>query len=105
MKKLMLLGISVAILLQPVASAQSAPQFMTIDAVRVSAGNITVIGVAQGQSAQSQQSIQFVYGTETAKAAALEACHRQLLLALSRPGQYVLVLPTAGWCTVALATP
>jgi len=106
MKKILTFSFALAVFsLQPVASAQSAGTFMTVDAVNVSSTEITVTGVVQGAVTPSNQTITFFPGiSETAQIAARQLCHRQLLLALSRPGQYVV---RAGYnlCNVALVAP
>jgi hypothetical protein len=106
MKQIGIAAIALALFsLGPQTSAQTATPFMTIDAVDMGASSIRVTGVADGAAAPSTRTIEFtVYGTEAQKAAALDACHRRLLLALSRPGQYVVQAGT-NLCKVALVAP
>jgi len=105
MKKSWIVALALAVFsLQPVASAQSAGAFMTVDAVGVSSYQITVTGVVQGAATPSTRYIYFNMGTYAQQAAALELCHRQLLLALSKPGQYV-VQASVNLCNVALVAP
>jgi len=105
MKKILTFSFALAVFsLQPVASAQSAGTFMTVDAVGVSTYQITVTGVVQGAATPSTRGISFNTGTYAQQATALELCHRQLLLALSKPGQYV-VQASVNLCNVALVAP
>jgi hypothetical protein len=107
MKKLWIFSFALAVFsLQPVASAQTAPTpFMTVDAVSVRVDAITVTGVVQGEAAPSTRVMELrTYGTDAQQAAARELCHRQLLLALSKPGQYV-VQAGPNLCNVALVAP
>jgi hypothetical protein len=92
--------------LRPGASAQvTYGTLMTVDEVKVTVAGFSVTGVVQGESAPSVKSISFVYGTETEKNAARENCARFLLLAMSRPGQYLLRVTEEGTCAVRLAAP
>ncbi len=88
------------------AGAQTPPTSwtMTVDGVAVSTTGISVKGVVQGATEQTVHSVTLTSGTEAQKAAALDRCHRALLLALATPGQYV---ATVGWdvCSVALVAP
>jgi hypothetical protein len=76
---------------------------MTDDEVKVSNIGFRVTGVVQGDSASTDRDILFIYGTESEKATARENCARFLLLAMSKPGQYL--LRTVGTCAVRLAAP
>ena len=89
----------------PAAGAQTPIPLMTVDAVNVSPTGIAVTGIVQGDSQPSTRSYSFnTYSTEAQKAAALDRCHRSLLLALAKPGQYLarIGLDT---CVVALVAP
>jgi uncharacterized membrane-anchored protein len=86
------------------ASAQVPAGYMTVDAVSVGLGSPTVTGVVQGDATPSTRTFQYNMGTLADQASAREACHRLLLLALSKPGQYV-ALVGANVCTVALVKP
>ena len=90
--------------LSPAASAQTTVPMMTVDAVTVTATAINVTGIAEGGSEPSTRSISFNIGTEAQKLWALESCHRSLLLALSKPGQYV-ARASLNVCTVSLVAP
>ncbi len=88
------------------ASAQTtAGTLMTVDEVKVFAAGFKVTGVVQGDSAPTERDILFIYGTESDRTAARENCARFLLLAMSKPGQYLLRLTEDGSCAVRLATP
>lgn len=76
---------------------------MTVDEVKVTTAGFRVTGVVQGDSASTDREILFLYGTESEKATARENCARFLLLAMSKPGQYLLRID--GTCAVRLATP
>jgi len=89
----------------PEAGAQTPVPFMTVDAVDFGNQAIAVTGVVAGDAAPSTRSATFIsYGSETWNLARLEACHRALLLALAKPGQY-LARVGSNVCTVALAAP
>jgi hypothetical protein len=77
---------------------------MTVDAVNVAANAISVRGVVQGATEQTSHSVQLTWGTEAQQAAALDRCHRSLLLALAKPGQYVATVGS-NVCSVALIAP
>jgi hypothetical protein len=96
-----------AVAFAPDAGAQTAPTFMTIDAVSLASigFGLTVSGVKEGEAAPSGSTITFT--ADAAGLARFEACHRTLLLALSKPGQYVLRLG-GGYntnCAVAVIAP
>jgi hypothetical protein len=96
-----------AVAFAPRAGAQTAPTFMTIDAVSIASTGfgLTVHGVKEGDATGSSSGITFT--TDAPGLAKFEACHRSLLLALSKPGQYVLKL-YGGYsrdCSVALLAP
>jgi high-affinity Fe2+/Pb2+ permease len=90
MKQLSIFTLALALFsLQPTASAQVSTPFMTVDAVGVGVSTLFVTGVIEGQATPSTRQISFLSTYDaTARAAAIDACHRQLLLALGRPGQY-----------------
>lgn len=107
MKQVLLAALVLAVLsLAPAAGAQTTILPMTVDGVNVSSSAISVTGVVQGDS----QPTTHVFGqgggsaTEAQKAAALDRCHRSLLLALAKPGQY---LAKIGYetCTIVLISP
>jgi hypothetical protein len=105
MKKLFLFALALALFsTQPVASAQVPPSFMTVDAVRVHLYSLIVTGVARGDSTPSERTITFTTTQEAQRTAVLDRCHKMLLLALAKPGQY-LVQAGQDVCNVALATP
>jgi len=96
--------------LASVAGAQAAVVRMTVDAVSVKpslatiVGFVTVTGVVQGEATPTSHDIIFTNGTVADQAPAREACHRLLLLALSKPGLYVADVGV-NTCTVALVKP
>ncbi len=88
-----------------VGQAQALGTLMTVDAVNVGQGSISVRGVPVGGQAQVTVQVSFNFSTgEATKVAALEECHRMLLLALSKPGQYQFRGGTNA-CEVSLAAP
>lgn len=89
--------------LQPAASAQVPPAYMTVDAVQFNGSQLTVTGLVQGDAAPSTHTISYSFG-EPARTSALEYCQKLLLLALAKPGQYV-VQAGPNLCKLALATP
>jgi hypothetical protein len=102
MTQLRLAALALAVFsLTSVAGAQVTPIYMTVDAVSVAPGAIAVTGVVQGQSTPTTRSATFAGGDTVS---ALEACHRMLLLALSKPGQYVADV-RMNLCTVRLVAP
>lgn len=80
--------------LAPATDAQTVVPWMTVDGVNVyvngfQRGAISVSGVVEGQTTPSSRTYAPSYTTNDASALwSLEACHRSLLLALAKPGQY-----------------
>jgi hypothetical protein len=102
MKQISIFAIALAVFsLQPVASAQTSTAYMTVDAVQFDGYTFTVTGVVQGESTPSTRTITF---THTYASEARGYCQRLLLLALSKPGQYV-VQAGQNLCNVALVAP
>ncbi|WP_242342059.1 hypothetical protein [Anaeromyxobacter terrae] len=107
MKRLSLAAITLAVLsLSPATGAQTSLPYMTVDAVNVGTETLQVTGIVQGESSPSTKTVRWTLGnpSDTLKAARLEACHRSLLLALSKPGQYVAQVGS-DCCNVALVAP
>lgn len=103
--------ISIAVLvlvllsLAPAAGAQSPAPYMTVDEVAVAYQSIRVTGIVQGSTTPSVATYTVASGlTDAQKAAALDRCHRSLLLALSKPGQYVARIGI-DVCSIALVAP
>lgn len=103
--------ISIAVLvlvlfsLAPAAGAQTTVPYMTVDEVAVTYQSIMVTGVVQGSTTSSVRTYTLPSGiTDAQKVAALDRCHRSLLLALSKPGQYVAKI-AFDTCAIALVTP
>jgi hypothetical protein len=89
----------------PPAAAQTTLAPMTVEAVNVRLGAIDVTGVSQGATTAHTATFAPQYTTDPAlKAAALDRCHRSLLLALAKPGQYVARVSQES-CSVALVAP
>ncbi len=92
--------------LSPRAGAQTpSPGLMTVDAVEFFFASyaVAVTGVVVGEAAPSTHYASFSYNDDL-RALRVEACHRALLLALAKPGQY-LARVGQNVCTVALAAP
>jgi len=91
----------------PPASAQTTSPLMTVDAVQSSGVSVTVTGVEEGTATPVARTFEARSAGNISEAraiAAAEACHRALLLALAKPGQYRARV-SFGTCTVALASP
>lgn len=111
MKTIRIAALVIAVLsLASVAGAQVAAVRMTVDAVSAKVSNVplspfvTVTGVVQGEVTPTTHAVFFTSGTVADQGPAREACHRLLLLALSKPGLYVAEVGT-NTCTVALVKP
>lgn len=94
----MVLGVAIAV----AAAAQSTGGLITVDSVTVAGNSIAIKGVPEGGSAQVTQT--GIFSGDAAGIAAREECHRMLLLALGKPGQYRAQVWTNA-CTVALVAP
>jgi hypothetical protein len=98
--------------LTPEADAQTAAvvPYMTVDAVeaRLSPSypnvSIVVTGVVDGQSTPSTRLYTPSSSSEATRLWAFDACHRSLLLALGKPGQYHARIDL-NTCVVALIAP
>ncbi len=105
MKRLSIAVLAVVLLsLRHGASAQATTGYRTVDAVEYDGYTIHVTGVPEGGSTASEVEILFQYNVETRSQSAREMCYRALLLALSKPGQY-LVQGGPNLCRLKLATP
>lgn len=78
---------------------------MTVDEVKFTTMGFKVTGVVQGESSPTSRDVLFTYGTDADKAAARENCARLLLLAMSKPGQYLFRDTGDGTCALRIATP
>lgn len=106
MRSISFVALAVALCsLAPAARAQTASLPMTVDGVNVTQTTIRVTGVVQGESAPSVRSFS-VYATasDAVKVGALDRCHRSLLLALAKPGQYVAFIGP-DTCAIELIAP
>jgi hypothetical protein len=106
MRQALVAGIALAVFsIAPGADAQTATPRMTVDAVEFGIDSISVTGIVAGDAAASTRTFTTVYGpNDSWKIARVEACHRSLLLALAKPGQYVARIGPEV-CEVALAAP
>ncbi len=76
---------------QTVPLASTAKVFATVDAVSVQHSRVIVTGIVQGEEAASTWAVQYVNastGVDAEEFAA--ACQRAALIAMSKPGQYLL---------------
>ena len=77
------------------ARAQVAPTevvFTTVDAVESNGSVLTVTGIVRGDSAPSAQPFYFTYAPAGELVASVASCERKALLAMSKPGQYLLTI-------------
>lgn len=91
----------------PSAGAQTTITPMTVDEVNVRYRAIEVTGVVQGSTTATTRTFApTIYSStdQAERSAALDRCYRSLLLALSKPGQYVARIGTES-CSIALAAP
>jgi hypothetical protein len=112
-RKLSIAAMALAALSLSPTAAQTTIPFMTVDAVDPGYGyygpslGIAVTGVVKGDSTPTTRTVS--YGVADAlNLARFEACHRSLLFALSRPGQYVAQVGNTNMvpvCNVAVITP
>jgi hypothetical protein len=88
--------------------------FVTVDSVTAQGSLIHVTGILKGEATPSTHGAQFYYlsGNYAYAAQMIAACERKALLAMSKPGQYQLVLqdgPSAGSlessCTLTRVNP
>lgn len=90
--------------LAPVAGAQTSVPYMTVDEISLDYQSIAVKGVVQGGTTSSVRTYSLVGTIDAQKLALLDRCHRSLLLALSKPGQFVARIGPET-CALALVTP
>ena len=72
-----------------VARAQTTPLvyvFVTVDAVTMQNGALTVTGIKEGESSPSQEYVSF---SSSSTSGALDSCNRMAVLAMTRPGQFL----------------
>ncbi len=105
MKAISIAGLALALFsLAPVAGAQTTIPYMTVEDVALGRYSIVVTGVVQGETTTSVRTFQPVGTIDTAALMQLDRCHRSMLLALSKPGQYVARI-SSETCAIALVTP
>jgi hypothetical protein len=106
-RKLSIAVITLAALSLSPTAAQTTTPLMTVDAVNVGFGGLAlqVTGVVQGEATPTTRTVSFGTTVDALHLALFEACHRSLLFALSRPGQYMARVGYYNECTVALITP
>jgi hypothetical protein len=88
--------------------------FVTVDAVTAQGNSIFVTGILKGDAAPSTHSASFyeTSGDDAFAALMVSACERKALLAMSKPGQYLLALQDSpgvfmfnSSCTLARVSP
>ena len=103
MKRIIIAALATAcLLLAAEARAQAASWFHTVDSVSVASGSLTVTGVAVSDGTAVSRTA--LFGSDATSVLMREECHRMLVLALGKPGQYVANL-SSSTCIVKVATP
>jgi hypothetical protein len=97
MRHLLAAAVVIATLLVPcTANAQTLPSppgkvFATVDSVQVEPYRLTITGIIQGEAVPSSYWVQYGgYGDYAAAWTFVQICQQQALLAMSKPGQYLL---------------
>lgn len=95
---------------QAVPWASSAKVFATVDAVSVQHSKVIVTGIVQGDQAASTWAVQYYLASTGVDAASFaSACQRDALIAMAKPGQYLLEIQYAGAygsiCKLSRVTP
>jgi hypothetical protein len=118
MRHLLAAAVLTASLLAPCAGyAQTLPPpaspakvFATVDSVKLESYKVIITGIIQGEAAPSSYWV--MNGTYPDYAASMgfaQACQQQALLAMSKPGQYLLELiqvsSSVGHCKLSRVTP
>jgi hypothetical protein len=108
-------ALAAAVLAAPgAAEAQTATgyTFTAVDAVRLDATKLYVTGVVEGEAAAREVLFNFSGASSYEyMLSALESCQRYALVAMSKPGQYLLRMQqSSSWasyasCTLARAVP
>jgi hypothetical protein len=102
------------VLVAPAVRAQTAPAstvFSTVEGVEVEASRFTITGVVQGEpEARAVQFHVFSYASPGSRSDILGSCERFALVAMSKPGEYLLhVYPGTSsgvaHCKLTLANP
>jgi len=75
---------------QSVPSASPSKVFVTVDAVQVKYYQVIVTGIVQGEATPSTYYVQLSASDAAASTGFMQACQQQALLAMSKPGQYLL---------------
>jgi hypothetical protein len=68
--------------------------YATVDSVSVVSTSVVVRGIPQGEAAAVERSFSFYSSGSTTMGASMETCSRMALLAMEKPGEYVLVFET-----------
>jgi hypothetical protein len=117
--KVLALAAAAALLSAAPASSQaqtSTPPpvvFTTVDAVKVDHMQLVITGVVQGEAAPSDRAFYFDFSVGSTYSAPYEqrqSCERLALLAMAKPGQYLLEVQPAAYgnytkCKLSRATP
>jgi hypothetical protein len=78
--------------------------FATVDELSIGGGTLTVRGILVGGADPVSRDVRPVYGDAAQKQRVLESCERFALVAMSKPGQYLLFVTTES-CRLARASP
>ncbi len=97
------LGVSLA----GVAAAQSSASpyvFVTVDSVKAEASRLWITGILQGEAAPVQKYVMFSSASYGDAVAQVAACERKALMAMAKPGQYLLAVHDGGSFRVTTCT-
>jgi hypothetical protein len=108
-------GALAAALAAGLAAAQALPYayapkvFVAVDAVSVQGNTVVVTGIVQGEQAPSTWAA-YTYGSSSVDPGQwASSCHRTALLAMAKPGQYLLEIQSQGsypaYCKLTRAVP
>jgi hypothetical protein len=102
------LAIALAVVAIPAAAqTYSSKVFVTVDAIQVRGATVYVTGIVQGESAPTTYSM---YGPFSSDASAnmvfAQSCQQDALLAMTKPGQYLLELSASNYsCKLTRVSP
>jgi hypothetical protein len=95
------LAIALAVVALPALGQTTPPAnpskvFVTVDAVQVKYYQVIVTGIVQGEATPSTYYVQANASDAAANMGFMQACQQQALLAMSKPGQYLLEILQSG---------
>jgi len=100
------LAIALAVVAIPAAAqTYSSKVFVTVDAVQVRGYTVSVTGIAQGEATPTTYLVYFA-SDASANMVFAQNCQQQALLAMSKPGQYLLELSASNYsCKLSRVSP